>query len=100
MVKPLDLKLLLAISYWLLAFSYHQLSVTITNHPLTIMNHHLVVSINGALPTIWWFVREHPIYKWHIICYSMGVSINGVPQNGWFIRENPTNMDDLGVPLL
>ena len=29
----------------------------------------------------------------------MGVSKIGVPQNGWFIIENPIKMEDLRIPL-
>ena len=37
--------------------------------------------------------------RWLYNLYIWGFSKIGIPQNGWFVMENPIKMDDLGVPL-
>ena len=48
------------------------------------------------------FKRAQLYIRYKRIRYSIHIWVIpkiGVPQNGWFIMENPIKMDDLGVPL-
>ena len=40
-----------------------------------------------------------PVFHGQALCFKWVFPKIGVPQNGWFILENPIKMDDLGVSL-
>ena len=64
-----------------------------------------LLSANSSWHILWEVTLLMPHFKrdrfkinWKISIYIWVFPKIGIPQNGWFIMENPINMDDLGVP--
>ncbi len=54
---------------------------------------------NGQQNWVFWSTKNLKMPWFFKIEFTWVFPKIGVPQNGWFIMENPIKMDDLGVPL-